>query len=54
MTLWKVRGVKKTRGHLELFNDEITTSRPDSSVALRKARGQHKRVCELSVTEVVL
>ena len=53
MTLWKVRGVKKTRGNLVMFADEIQTSRPDSRVALRKARAGHKRVCELSVTEVV-
>lgn len=53
MTLWKVRGVKKTRGKLDFWTDEVTTSRKDSSMALRKARSGHKRVCELSVTEVV-
>lgn len=48
---YAVAGVDKVRGELVLIKDEVTTSRRDTRLALRKARVKHKRAPELSVQE---
>ena len=49
---YEVKGIEKVRSQFREISDEVTTSRRDLGLAMRKARRRHKRAVELSVKEV--
>lgn len=50
---YRVGGFNKVRGQFQAIKDEVTTSRRDLDLAMRKARVKHKRAPELSVQEIL-
>jgi hypothetical protein len=49
---WKVGGWDQLGGSFIRIESEVTTSRKDPDLAMRKARVKHKKAPELSVTEI--
>lgn len=50
---YRVNGTNKLRNEFTKINDEVTTSKKDTALALRKARVKYKKAPELSVTEIL-